>query len=253
MGIDKETGQFIKRVKELALLSQLRYVNNFTSFLSLNEISEFYKITKEIAPVSFSVFGGTNTSERKMICFHGEEYLIEDAQRTNNPNEVMLSFEKYVNLYPIDCIQIEPISYKFSDDLTHRDYLGALMNLGIDRSKIGDILLEEKKANVFCCERISNYIVEQLQKVKHTNVKCMKIEMKEFHIEQKYMEVQGTVSSIRLDSMIAVAFHTSRSSIKGYIEGGKVFVNGKEIVSNSYVLKENDILEKERTNDEKTQ
>ena len=55
-------------------------------------------------------------------------------------------------------------------------------------------------------------------------------------------EVTGTIASLRLDSIIALAFKTSRSSMISYIESGKVFVNGKLIVSNGYTIKDNDII-----------
>ena len=58
----------------------------------------------------------------------------------------------------------------------------------------------------------------------------------------KVMRISGTVSSLRLDSVIALAFSASRSSLIAYITAGKVFVNGKQIVSNSYTLKEQDII-----------
>ena len=58
----------------------------------------------------------------------------------------------------------------------------------------------------------------------------------------KRKEIQGTVASVRLDAMIALAFSSSRSSMLGLIEGGKVFVNGKMVVSNGHPLKEGDII-----------
>jgi RNA-binding protein YlmH len=73
-------------------------------------------------------------------------------------------------------------------------------------------------------------------------VNTIQIEQQDFRYEPKYTEVVGTVSSVRLDSILAVAFHTSRSSLSGLIEGGKVFVNSKEVLSNSYLLKENDVV-----------
>ena len=60
--------------------------------------------------------------------------------------------------------------------------------------------------------------------------------------DPKREEISGTVASLRLDSIIALAFHTSRSSMIPFIEGGKVFVNGKSVVSNGYVMKDGDIV-----------
>lgn len=68
------------------------------------------------------------------------------------------------------------------------------------------------------------------------------LEQQDFHYEPRYTLVTGTVSSVRLDSILAVAFHSSRSSLSGLIEGGKVFVNGKEVLSNSFSLKERDVV-----------
>lgn len=239
---DKESQILSKRFQELARVAEYQYRNTFTSFLNLNEVSLFYQQVKELPQIAYSMFGGTADAERKMICFHGEEYLVEHAKRTGNPNEVALEMEEYRSLYPISCIHIAPLNSKFSDDLSHRDFLGAIMNLGIDRSKVGDILLDENNGYVFCDDMIGDYIADSLNKIKHTNVSCKKIPLREFQFEPKFIEIQGTVTSIRLDAIIATAFKTSRSGITGYIEGGKVFVNGKETLSNSYVLKENDIV-----------
>ena len=65
-------------------------------------------------------------------------------------------------------------------------------------------------------------------------------EIKEF--KPNLEEIHGTVSSIRLDSILSVAFHTSRSSLTGLIAGGKVYVNSRLTESNSYTLKEGDVV-----------
>ena len=242
MTSDKESQIICNRFQELARAAEYKYMNTFTSFLSLNEVSLFYQKIKELPHIAYSMFGGTLDAERRMICFHGEEYLIEHAKRTGNHNEVILELDEYRDIYPIVCIHISPLNSKFSDDLSHRDFLGAIMNLGIDRSKVGDILLEQNDGYVFCEEVIGDYIIDSLNKIKHTNVSCTKIPFKELKIEPNFIEIQGTVTSVRIDAVIATAFKTSRSGMTGYIEGGKVFVNGKETLSNSYVLKENDIV-----------
>ena len=71
-------------------------------------------------------------------------------------------FEK--ETFPIVCLCIRPVSPKFADSLTHRDFLGALINLGIDRSKLGDILIEENTAYVFVFSQIADYITGLPQK-----------------------------------------------------------------------------------------
>jgi RNA-binding protein YlmH len=113
------------------------------------------------------------------------------------------------------------------------------MNLGIERSKIGDILVKEKEGYVFCEQMISAFILDNLDKVKHTSIRCETAKEEALDIKPNFEEIKGTVSSARLDSIIALAFHSSRNSILGVINSGKVYVDGRLIESNSYVLKEN--------------
>ena len=76
----------------------------------------------------------------------------------------------------------------------------------------------------------------------HTTVLAQRILKEEFHYEPKLESIRGTVASVRLDSLLALAFSASRSKLTGQIEGGKVFVNGKLITSNGYQVKEGDII-----------
>ncbi len=68
------------------------------------------------------------------------------------------------------------------------------------------------------------------------------ISREDFQYEPKYEEIRGTVASVRLDSLLSLAFSASRTKLSGLIEGAKVFVNGKLITTNSYQLKENDVI-----------
>lgn len=242
MSSEKENQILCKRFVELARSADYKYMNTFTSFLTLNEVSLFYQNVRDLPDVPYSIFGGSIDSERKMICFHGESHQVEHATFTSNHNELTFSLEEYRDIFPIVCIHITPLNQKFSEDLNHRDFLGAIMNLGIERDVLGDIFLKENDGYVFCDEKISDYIVETLTKVKHTNVSCKKIQLEEFNLTPDFIDLTGTVTSVRLDAVISTAFKTSRSQITGFVEGGKVFVNGKETLSNSYQLKENDIV-----------
>ena len=60
----------------------------------------------------------------------------------------------------------------FADDLNHRDYLGSIMNLGIERDQIGDIITGEKEAYVFATPDIAEMMVKELIRIRHTSVKC---------------------------------------------------------------------------------
>ena len=222
----KEELIFRKRLSDLANTADLRGCCLYSDFLNLNEQTIFLNLKYELPRIKYFTFGGFQDAERKILCFCGNEAISEESEIE----------------YPINCIKITPVNIKFSDKLNHRDFLGAILNLGIDRSKLGDILVNENGGFLFCHSGISSFIAEQLSRVKHTNVTTQIITIQEFDYKPKFKEVIGTVTSVRLDSVLSVAFHGSRSSLSGLIEGGKVSVGGKIITSNSYTLKENDIV-----------
>lgn len=218
---EKEIQLCKKRIMELATTSYYKEYPTYTDFLTLNEQSVFQSMIKELPAVSYLMWGGNAISERKMICFSNSEIEKE--------------------AFPIRVLRIKASNAKFAEKLTHRDYLGAVLHLGIDRSKIGDIMFVDRDAYVFVEDSMKDYIMTSLEKVKHTSIRCEEVDQ-EIAFEQNYQQIVGTVSSIRLDSVIATAFHGSRSSLLSLISGGKVFVNGRLIMSNSYRLQEGDIV-----------
>lgn len=225
MNIDKDEQIVRRRFLDMANAAQYRGGLVYSDFLNINEQDIFIRSKHELPVIRYFTYGGYADSERKILCFCGDD-TVSDKELD----------------FPISCIKIIPKNQKFSDSLTHRDFLGAVLNLGIDRSKIGDILINDNEGYLFCHTSIRDFIVDQLIKVKHTMIKTFAIEKNDFDYKPNYKEVTGTVSSVRLDSILSVAFHSSRSSLSGLIEGGKVFVNSKVVLSNSYTLKENDIV-----------
>jgi RNA-binding protein YlmH len=224
--MDKDEQILRRRFKDLATAADNRGGVIYSDFLNMNEQSILTSMKQELPKIKYFAYGGFQDAERKILCFCGNEH-VNDIEQLD---------------FPISCIKIMPTNQKFSDALTHRDFLGAVLNLGIDRSKIGDILILENEGYLFCTPSISTFITDQLVKVKHTVIRTSIIDRQDFEYKPKYKEITGTVSSVRLDSILSVAFHGSRSSLSGLIEGGKVFVNSKEVLSNSYQLKENDIV-----------
>ena len=107
---------------------------------------------------------------------------------------------------------------------------------------MGDILVEEHSAIVFLHASLEQFLLDELRQIRHTSVQISVENSREFSYTPKTKTIKGTVSSLRLDSLLALAFSSSRSKLVAYIEGGKVFVNGKLITSNGYQIKENDII-----------
>lgn len=226
MNLDKDEQIFRKRLLDQANTAYNRGICIFSDFLNLNEQNIYLSLKQELPKIKYFTYGGFQDAERKILCFCGNDSI-------DNEQEID---------YPISCIRVVPLNQKFSDSLNHRDFLGAVLNLGLDRGKIGDILINDNEGYIFTHTSISVYIIDQLVKVKHTMIRAEIIDRKDFDYKPKFKEITGTVSSVRLDSILAVAFNTSRSSLSGLIEGGKVYVGGKLILSNSYTLKENDVV-----------
>ena len=214
---------FLKRIRELANLSYQRDIVTFSDFLNLNEQNMVSSLKQQFPQVVMETFGGYENAERQMVAFH--------------PDALAFTWK-----YPIDCLKIEPKAIKFSEELGHRDYLGSLLNLGVDRSVIGDIVVQEKAAWFFCQSKMTDFFLKNLCRVRHTNILITKVADPDEFPRPNLEPVNGTCASVRLDALIALAFRASRSSMVSYIESGQVFVNGKLITSNGYEPKEGDIV-----------
>ena len=219
----REEQQLEKHFRDLARTAYQRGITVFSDFLNLNELNIFQSLRGEFSYLETETFGGYELAERQIAVFRPEAPVF------------------YAD-YPVKCLKITPLNAKFAEDLNHRDYLGAVLNLGIDRACLGDILMEEDAAYLFCLERMADFIRDNLTRIRHTSVYVEQVEAENFHYEPKYKEVSGTVASVRLDKLLALAFNASRSSLTGLIEGGKVFVNGKLVTSNGYEPKEGDLI-----------
>jgi len=224
--LDKDEQLLKRRLLDLANTAYNRGICLFSDFLNLNEQNLFISLKNELPRIKYFTYGGFQDAERKILCFCGNDQYQSQEEID----------------FPIACIKVLPLNQRFSDSFSHRDFLGAVLNLGIDRGKVGDILIDANEGYLFAHNTISPFILDQLTRVKHTVVSTEVVEQQDFDYKPKYVEVVGTVASVRLDSILSVAFHTSRSSLSGLIEGGKVFVNSKEVLSNSYTLKEKDVV-----------
>ena len=221
--MNKEEVMLQKRLIELSNLSYKRDIVTFSDFLNLNELNILHTTPKDLFPSRYETYGGYEPAERQMVAFLPDA-LYYDYQ------------------YPISVLRISPANRKFAEELTHRDFLGGILHLGIERSCLGDLLVEDSVCHVFVTDTMADFICEELTRIRHTVVKTEKIDGESFSFTPRLETVKGTVASVRLDTVLSVAFPLSRSRMTGLVEGGKVFVNGKLITSNGYRLKEGDII-----------
>ncbi len=217
--------------KRLTELSQRSYDNNiytFTDFLTLSQLSEYFDCESSLSFAHPTLFGGNDLCERKMIRFGSSEEFVYEAP------------------FPIKAVIIKPLMQKFSDDLSHRDFLGALMNLGIRRETLGDIFVRENVACLFCLDSICDYIVENLTRVKHTSVTLsvadtdspLLSEITAPTLEDKTV----CVVSCRVDAVISKVYNLSRNASLELFPVSYVSINGRICTDNSKLIKEGDIV-----------
>ncbi len=177
-------------------------------------IAVVHKIPAEPAQGCFRVcegvaaWGGYEDAERLMIRF-GDP----DATGYDEP-------------FPIVVIKIAPKQQKYADKLSHRDFLGALINLGIERDVLGDIIVHENEGYVFAAENMAEYITLGLTRVKHTPVDCSIIDVLPEDAKPRLKEMDINVSSLRLDGIVAHVFNMSRGEVKSLFSSEKVSVGG---------------------------
>lgn len=223
------------RIRDLAGRAYMNGFVTHTDFLSVSELATFYQIlasegvpsnVHEYCGAKYVTYGGIDDAERRMICFL-PDYLDEES--------FMMS-EKAENAV-LKCVHITPLNNKFADDLNHRDYLGSVMNLGIERDQIGDIFAGDKEAFLFATPDIAEMMVKELIRIRHTSVKCQIVNADQCNIELKFEEIQGSVASERIDAILAFVYHLSRSEAQKLIESESVFIDGRTAYSGGYDLK----------------
>lgn len=216
---DKELQQLKNRLHDLADRSFTQGVFTFTGFLGLAEQEVFRREEAALKYAGCEAYGGYEGAERFIVRF-------------GNPGELGYEFP-----FPIVCLRVEPLMPKFADALTHRDFLGALMNLGIVRSTIGDIRAGEGEACLFCLDTVAEFICENLTQIKHTHVKCSVAEELPGIVQEEPELLTVRVSSLRVDAVLAKVYNMSREKSLELFRSGRVYVDGRLCENNARLLK----------------
>lgn len=211
-----------KRLVDLSRQALNKGIPTFSDFLNLNEQNIFHSCIPELS-TGFQIWGGYEYAERQMIAFLPEALLFDWE-------------------YPLVLCKIELLNHRFAEPLSHRDVLGSLMSLGIERSKIGDILVKDNRIYVFCHEKISSFLMEELTRIRHTTVAVSLAELKDPDIRPNLKQEETTVSSNRLDALLASMCHLSRGQAAELIQKGLVFINGKQMSGGSVSVKPEEII-----------
>ena len=215
-------GEFVKVLDQIVNVER-NYEPTVTSFLPPDLCFALMQIVQFQAELSVEKIGVFKEAERNRLVIKPEF------------SEAILDSE-YVSLLEIKYNQ------KFAQ-LSHRDALGALLSLGVKRNKLGDIIVFDGGFQVAVDKTLETYFLNSVEKIGRAGVTVKSLSLSDAIIgEKQYKSVTGTVKSIRLDSIIALAYNLSRSEAQGLIEGGMVKVNHMINTHVTYGPKEKDLL-----------
>ena len=179
----------------------------------------FVSIALEKEKIPYKYFGGHEEAERKMLCLKEDDESI--------PGD-----------FPIQLLRCES-----SKEFSHRDMLGVLMNIGIDRSVIGDILVDGKTAYLFIKESFEWHIMDQVDRIGNERVQWTVESTEDVDLPQKqFQSIRAVVASLRLDNVVSKAGNFSRKESEQLIRKGLVKVNHIEVYKPSAAVKESDLL-----------
>ena len=118
-------------------------------------------------------------------------------------------------------------AWKSGEDLSHRDFLGALTGLGIERELIGDILPKEGRCDILILRKIVPYVMQNLTSAGKATLALAEADELETG-EARYRLIKDTVASLRLDAVVGSGFSLAREKAAAAIRTGKVSLNGVE-------------------------
>ena len=218
------------------LLDKIEFVNKrnsveYTEFLDMRQRQLLEKVMAELKVSNYIETGGYKTAERTVIVIYPEklEELIKKGQydfntifgviRINLPNELK-------GMY------------------SHRDYLGAIIKIGMRREKVGDIITSKDGADLLVLKDAEKYIMDGLKGLTRFNKgEFQSLSLEELNVEEpKTQVIDIIIPSMRIDSIVSEIIRTSRAKAMTIIKEERVFVNHELITKGSKEVKENDII-----------
>lgn len=227
--MDIEDKLIIAKLKDKISLSKTRNKIVNTEFLTIYQKEIIQKELNKSGLKNYFFFGGYDDAEGKMLIIYPEKLGLDIAK--NNLGNI------------ISTVEIK-LPKELVGKYTHREYLGTVMQTGLNRNRIGDIIVHKEMAYIVVLKENAAYIVDFLKgltrfskaEVKEISYDKIKVKEPEFDI------ITATISSMRLDNIVSELAKISRAKSEELILEEKVFVNSKCEIKVSKEIKEKDIL-----------
>lgn len=217
---DADIKQELKNILDICNNARVNHITKNTKFLTPNIISLANDVLIGIRDINFRITSLNEDAERKIIYFFKDYVDFEDVENV---------------------LSIVKISHNSDTILNHRDYLGSILSLGIEREFIGDILVENNCAFAIVLKPIDEFLLYNLEKVRNQNV-SVSIETELPLIDKKLEEITINISSMRLDSLISKFTNLSREKAQYIVKSGNVRVNFEVCKNNSKFIEDDSVI-----------
>ncbi|MEH7456828.1 RNA-binding protein [Bacillus sp. JJ1127] len=206
---------FVDKVLEWKQVAEEYHQVKLTDFLDPRQQQIVATVIGHQGDVALQFGGAAPKAERKRALIY--------------PDYLELNEEEF----QVEVLEIDYPSKFYT--LEHRQILGAFMSLGLTREKCGDILLQENRAQIVVAKEIVSYIEINLQSIGKMKVSLSRVQPNQvLQLHEEWREQSGTVSSLRLDVLLAEMLHISRQKVQPLIKNGLVKVNWKIVEQTSY-------------------
>ncbi|HQD40040.1 MAG TPA: YlmH/Sll1252 family protein [Bacillota bacterium] len=211
------------RVFDWALEAMRQNDCQLSDFLDPRELDLVLGILKQFPGLLWHAFGGYRGAERKRVAIVPDFFPEEELAWQIGAVEIRGEFE--------------------DDPPNHRDYLGALLNLGLRREKLGDILVSPQVCHVLTTEELVPYISQELKRVGRWHVTAQPFDLERLTPpQQQKKQIRTTVASMRLDALASAGFGLSRTKVVRLIRAGLVKVNWEQALNPDKTLAQRDVI-----------
>ena len=220
----KEDNFFLAQIEDKLAQCENKYIVTRTGFLDSHQqsLARQYCRRHYLPVVEAEEADQAERPPVRSVFFGG----YEDAERV-----ILINLPEYADLAeeePLTVIRAE--KREGGRELTHRDYLGSLTGLGIKREMIGDILVRDNGADIIALKEIAEFLLMNYGKAGRTTLSLSAVPIDKLIVPEKKLQyISDTVSSLRLDCIVASAFGLSRKKAAEAINRGIVFVDHVEV------------------------
>jgi RNA-binding protein YlmH len=223
LATNPEDKEILARALDLAKVADKSHRPQLTDFYDPYRCAMIVRAVGYIPDLAVAVDGGYPAAERSRV-------LIFPDYLTAGDVDAGLAF-----------LAVQG-NFRFNT-VTHRDYLGALLGLGLRREKLGDILVGEDGAQLIVAAEVAGFIKMGLTGVGRVGVTIREISLDELSPPARdYREIKVTVQSLRLDAVAAHGFGLSRTKMAGEIAAGKIHLNWRTCLDPSAPVRPGDII-----------